>query len=156
MQTAELFLRSGDSKAATVSLLSTGSFEQVFDLPSEVTITSQVLVDRSRAVGADVTVEDVETALRTHRLRADEVALQSWRQLLALQVGDARVKAAEAFRLIDQDKDGRVELSALKRLIQLFEVTEGTAEAITIEMARDGSASIDLERFRSCCGVLPR
>ena len=32
-----------------------------------------------------------------------------------------------------------MELSALKRLIQLFEVTESTAEAITIEMARDGS-----------------
>lgn len=147
MQTAELFLRSGDSKAATVSLLSTGSFEQVFDLPSDVSITSQLLVDRSRAAGADVAVEDVETALRTHRLRADEVGQQGWRQLLALQVGDARVKAAEAFQLLDQDKDGRVELSALKRLIQLFEVTEGTAEAITIEMARDGSASIDLERL---------
>ena len=108
MQTAELFLRSGDSKAATVSLLSTGSFEQVFDLPSDVSITSQLLVDRSRAAGADVAVEDVETALRTHRLRADEVGLQGWRQLLALQVGDARVKAAEAFQLLDQDKDGRV------------------------------------------------
>ena len=130
-----------------MSHLSTGSFELVFDLPSDVSITTQLLADRARAAGADVAVEDFETSLRTHRLSADDVDLAGWRQLLALQVGDARVKATEAFRLLDQDNDGQVDLSALKRLIQLFEVSEETAEAITIEMARDGSESIDLERL---------
>ncbi|MED5384334.1 MAG: ERV1/ALR-related protein [Cyanobacteriota bacterium] len=128
-------------------LLSTASFERVFDLPSDVSITTQLLADRARAAGADVALEDFETSLRTHRLNADDVGLAGWRQLLALQVGDARVKAKEAFQLLDQDNDGQVDLAALKRLIRLFEVSEDTAEAITIEMARDGSESIDLERL---------
>ncbi|AII42840.1 hypothetical protein KR100_05595 [Synechococcus sp. KORDI-100] len=128
-------------------LLSTASFERVFDLPSDVSITTQLLADRARAAGADVALEDFETSLRTHRLNADDVVLAGWRQLLALQVGDARVKAKEAFQLLDQDNDGQVDLAALKRLIRLFEVSEDTAEAITIEMARDGSESIDLERL---------
>ena len=130
-----------------MSLLATRSFDQVFHRLSGASITPALLAEQSKAVGAPLRVEDLETALSTHRLKTTEISLDGWRQLLALQVGDAQVKAREAFKLLDQDADGWINLSDLKRLIQLFEVSEQTADAIALEMARDGSERIDLQRL---------
>ena len=81
------------------------------------------MVDRARVSGAELTLEDLKGILDTHRLREGAMSYRDWRLLLALQLGDVALKAREAFALLDQDGDGLVELNALKRLIQLFEVS---------------------------------
>ena len=128
-------------------LLTTRAFDQVFHRLSGASITPALLTEQSNAVGSPLRMEDLDTALSTHRLKTTQISLDGWRQLLALQLGDAQVKAREAFKLLDQDADGWINLSDLKRLIQLFEVSEQTADAIGLEMARDGSERIDLQRL---------
>ena len=48
---------------------------------------------------------------------------------------------------MDASGTGTIELKLIRRLIRLFEVSDQTAEAIVIEMARDGSDRIDLQRL---------
>ena len=105
------------------------------------------MVDRARVNGAELTLKDLKGVLETHRLREGAMSLRDWRLLLALQLGDVALKAREAFALLDQNGDGLVELNALKRLIQLFEVSSQTSDAIAIEIARDGSESFDLQHL---------
>ena len=122
-------------------------FDLLFDglKPSE--ITAAQIVDCARLSGAELTLQDLKGAIDAHRLREGAISLRDWRLLLALQVGDVALKAREAFALLDQDGDGFVELNALKRLIKLFEVSNQTADAIAIEIARDGSEHIDLQHL---------
>ena len=122
-------------------------FDLLFDglKPSE--ITAAQIVDCARLSGAELTLQDLKGAIEAHRLREGAISLRDWRLLLALQLGDLALKAREAFALLDQDGDGFVELNALKRLIKLFEVSNQTADAIAIEIARDGSEHIDLQHL---------
>ena len=92
------------------------------------------MVDRARVGGAELTLKDLKGVLDTHQLQEGAMSLRDWRLLLALQFGDVALKAREAFALLDQDGDGLVELNALKRLIQLFEVSTQTSDAIAIEI----------------------
>ena len=89
-----------------MSALTPDSFERLFDGLQEVTITPALLVEHASAVNVDIDADDLEMALLTHHLQADEVSPKGWRQLLALQVGDLEVKAREAFDLLDMDGDG--------------------------------------------------
>ena len=123
------------------------TFERLFDDLPPSGLTAELMADRLQAGGADMTVDDLKGAIDAYRLKDGAITLNDWRILLALQVGDADLKAREAFRLLDQDGDGWIELEDLKRLIHLFEVSEQTADAIAIEMARDGSERIDLQRL---------
>ena len=132
---------------ASVSPLTPSSFEQLFADLSDASITPDLLCQRAAAAGVALSVEDLQLAMATHHLITEEVSLQGWRQLLSLQIGNAQVKAREAFHLLDQDDDGFVDLGLLKRLILLFGVSEETADVISIEMARDGSEEIDLQRL---------
>ena len=130
-----------------MAALTSNTFARLFgDLPSS-GLTAELVADRLQVGGADITVEDLKGAIDAYRLKEGAITLNDWRILLALQVGDADLKAREAFRLLDQDGDGWIELEDLKRLIHLFEVSEQTADAIAIEMARDGSERIDLQRL---------
>ena len=127
--------------------LSSSAFETVFSGLSPTGLTAEQMAGRLQSSGADLTVDDLNGAIDAYRLKDGAISLQDWRLLLALQVGDAGLKAREAFRLLDQDGDGWIELADLKRLIHLFEVSEQTADAIAIEIARDGSDRIDLQRL---------
>ncbi|MDA7434803.1 Erv1/Alr family FAD-linked sulfhydryl oxidase [Synechococcus sp. AH-601-J22] len=122
-------------------------FDHLFDGLKTSEITSALLVDRARASGAELTLEDLKGAIDAHRLRGVAISLQDWRLLLALQVGNLALKAREAFAVLDQDGDGWVQLDALKRLIKVFEVSEQIADAIAIEIARDGSERINLQHL---------
>jgi len=130
-----------------VAGLTPQTFDCLFDglKPSE--ITAAQMVDRARVSGAELTLKDLKGVLDTHRLREGAMSLRDWRLLLVLQFGDVALKAREAFALLDQDGDGLVELNALKRLIQLFEVSTQTSDAIAIEIARDGSEYFDLQHL---------
>ena len=105
------------------------------------------IVERVRAVGVALSQDDLKAAALAHRLNFDELTLQQCRILLALQVGDQQVRAKEAFILLDDDKDGWIDLSSLKRLIKLFEVSEQTAAEIALEVAQDGSEKIQMKRL---------
>ena len=111
------------------------------------TLTIQEIVQRAGNAGVTLSPHDLEAAALAHRLNFDELTPQQCRILLALQVGDQQVKAKVAFDLLDDDKDGWVDLSALERLIKLFEVSEQTATEIGLEIAQDGSERIQLERL---------
>ena len=123
------------------------AFDRLFTGVQSSGITAAEMVQRARASGAELTLGDLKGAIEAHRLRDGAITLRDWRLLLTLQVGDAALKAREAFTLLDQDGDGWVELETMKRLIQLFEVSEQTADAIAIEIARDGSERIDLQHL---------
>ena len=127
--------------------LSPELFESLFasDLVSSPTIVE--IVEQVRAAGIALSQDDLNAAALAHRLNFDELTPQQCRILLALQVGDQQVKAREAFTLLDDNKDGFVELVALERLIKLFEVSEQTAADIVLEIAQDGSEKIQVERL---------
>ena len=122
-------------------------FDHLFDglKPSE--ITAVQLVDRARESGVELTLHHLKGALDAHLLRESSMCLRDWRLLLALQLGDVALKAREAFSLLDLDGDGLVELNALKRFIHFFQVSKQTADAIAIEIARDGSEHFDLQHL---------
>ena len=123
------------------------AFDRLFTGVQSSGISAAEMVVLARASGAELTLGDLKGAIEAHRLRDGAITLRDWRLLLTLQVGDAALKAREAFTLLDQDGDGWVELETMKRLIQLFEVSEQTADAIAIEIARDGSERIDLQHL---------
>ena len=127
--------------------LSSARFDQLVDaLPASGASVDEI-VARVEAAGASLNREDLAGAMAAHRLRDGAISRRDWRLLLALQLGDQEVKARQAFALLDPTGTGTVDLALIKRLIQLFEVSEQTAEAIVIEMARDGSERIDLQRM---------
>lgn len=127
--------------------LSADVFESLLASDTGSSPTIQEIVERASLAGVALAKHDLEAAALAHRLNFDELTPQQWRILLALQVGDQQVKAREAFTLLDDDKDGWVELAALERLIKLFEVSEQTASEIGLEIAQDGSEKIQLERL---------
>ena len=123
------------------------SFDELFEGLSQSGITAEVLAERVQKRGGSLTRHDLIGAIDAHHLKEESISLRDWRLLLALQVGDAEIKAREAFSLLDSKGEGTIELSSLKRLIQLFEVSEQTADAIAIEIARDGSDRIDVQHL---------
>ena len=127
--------------------LSPALFERLLASDSSSTLKIQEIVRRAGNAGVTLSPHDLEAAALAHRLNFDELTPQQCRIFLALQVGDQQVKAKEAFDLLDDDKDGWVDLSALERLIMLFEVSEQTATEIGLEIAQDGSERIQLERL---------
>lgn len=127
--------------------LSAEVFERLLASDTGSSPTIQEIVERASLAGVAVAKHDLEAAALAHRLKFDELTQQQCRLLLALQVGDQQVKAREAFALLDDDKDGWVELASLERLIKLFEVSEQTASEIGLEIAQDGSEKIQLERL---------
>ena len=128
-------------------LLSSGRFNQLFeDLPAS-GVTADEIVSRVVAAGGDLDRQALRGAIDAHHLRDGEISSRDWRLLLALHLGDQDVKAREAFALMDASGTGMIELKLIRRLIRLFEVSDQTAEAIVIEMARDGSDHIDLQRL---------
>ena len=128
-------------------LLSSGRFNQLFeDLPAS-GVTADEIVSRVVAAGGDLDRQALRGAIDAHHLRDGEISSRDWRLLLALHLGDQDVKAREAFALMDASGTGMIELKLIRRLIRMFEVSDQTAEAIVIEMARDGSDHIDLQRL---------
>ena len=127
--------------------LSAEVFERLLASDTGSSPTIQEIVERASLAWVAVAKHDLEAAALAHRLKFDELTQQQCRLLLALQVGDQQVKAREAFALLDDDKDGWVELASLERLIKLFEVSEQTASEIGLEIAQDGSEKIQLERL---------
>ena len=127
--------------------LSPELFESLFASGTGSHPTIIEIVERVRAVGVALSQDDLKAAALAHRLKFDELTLQQCRILLALQVGDQQVRAKEAFILLDDDKDGWIDLSSLKRLIKLFEVSEQTAAEIALEVAQDGSEKIQMKRL---------
>ena len=123
------------------------SFDELFEGLSQSGMTAEVLAERVQKRGGSLTRHDLIGAIDAHHLKEESISLRDWRLLLALQVGDAEIKAREAFSLLDSKGEGTIELSSLKRLIQLFEVSEQTADAIAIEIARDGSDRIDVQHL---------
>ena len=128
-------------------LLSSPRFNQLFEAWPAEGVMADEAVRRVEAAGATLNREALAGAMDAHRLRDGAISRRHWRLLLALQLGDQEVKAREAFALLDVAGTGTIELSLIRRLIQLFEVSEQTAQAIAIEMARDGSERIDLQHL---------
>ena len=130
-----------------MALLSSSHFNQLFEALPASGVTVDQIVSRVKAVGGHLHREALRGAIDAHHLRDGAICTRDWRLLLALQVGDPEVKAREAFSLLDSTGAGLIELKLIKRLIQLFEVSEQTADAIAIEMARDGSECIDIHHL---------
>ena len=127
--------------------LSTSAFQELLAaVPSEGAALDD-LCHRASALGAELSINDLTSAAITHHLTLETLQQEQWRWLLALQLGDHQVKASEAFRLLDTDSDGWISLAPLARLLQLFEVSEQTAEAITLELAQDGSEQIQRDHL---------
>lgn len=127
--------------------LSPALFERLLASDASSTLTIQEIVRRAGNAGVTLSPDDLENAALAHRLNFNELTPQQCRIFLAIQIGDQQVKAKEAFELLDDDKDGWVDLSALERLIKLFQVSEQTAIEIGLEIAQDGSERIQLERL---------
>ncbi|WP_413442521.1 ERV1/ALR-related protein [Synechococcus sp. MIT S1220] len=127
--------------------LDSSSFEQLFSTLKKVPISADVLVKQVQELGGTLTLTELESVLTSNRLQPDALTDQQWRQLMALQIGTIQVKAQEAFNLLDSNKDGVVELSVLRRLLQLFDVSQHTAEALTNELCGDGSDRVNFETF---------
>ena len=130
-----------------MALLSSSHFNQLFEALPASGVTVDQIVSRVKAAGGHLHREALRGAIDAHHLRDGAICTRDWRLLLALQVGDPEVKAREAFSLLDSTGAGLIELKLIKRLIQLFEVSEQTADAIAIEMARDGSERIDIHHL---------
>jgi len=130
-----------------VALLSSSQFNQLFEALPASGGTADEIVSRVEAAGGHLNRDALRGAIDAHHLRDGAISTRDWRLLLALQLGDQEVKAREAFSLLDSAGAGTIELKLIKRLIQLFEVSEQTADAITIEMARDGSERIDIHHL---------
>ena len=126
---------------------SSKSFDQLFAGLSPSGVTADEIMGRVQDAGGVLTREDLSGAMDAHHLKDGTISLRDWRLLLALQLGDVEIKAREAFSLLDANAEGSIELSSLKRLIQMFEVSEQTTDAIAIEIARDGSERIDLQHL---------
>ena len=56
-------------------------FDHLFDGLKASEITPALLVDRARARGAEITLEDLKGAIDAHRLRGVAISLQDWRLL---------------------------------------------------------------------------
>tara|TARA_B100000475_G_scaffold147867_1_gene109484 strand:- start:277 stop:2532 length:2256 start_codon:yes stop_codon:yes gene_type:complete len=130
-----------------VALLSSSQFNQLFEALPASGGTADEIVSRVEAAGGHLNRDALRGAIDAHHLRDGAISIRDWRLLLALQLGDQEVKAREAFSLLDSAGAGTIELKLIKRLIQLFEVSEQTADAIAIEMARDGSERIDIHHL---------
>jgi len=130
-----------------VALLSSSQFNQLFEALPASGGTADEIVSRVEAAGGHLNRDALRGAIDAHHLRDGAISIRDWRLLLALQLGDQEVKAREAFSLLDSTGAGLIELKLIKRLIQLFEVSEQTADAIAIEMARDGSERIDIHHL---------
>ena len=130
-----------------MALLSSSQFNQLFEALPASGGTADEIVSRVEAAGGHLNRDALRGAIDAHHLRDGAISTRDWRLLLALQLGDQEVKAREAFSLLDSAGAGTIELKLIKRLIQLFEVSEQTADAITIEMARDGSERIDIHHL---------
>ena len=128
-------------------LLSSSQFNQLFEALPASGGTADEIVSRVEAAGGHLNRDALRGAIDAHHLRDGAISTRDWRLLLALQLGDQEVKAREAFSLLDSAGAGTIELKLIKRLIQLFEVSEQTADAIAIEMARDGSERIDIHHL---------
>ena len=128
-------------------LLSSSQFNQLFEALPASGGTADEIVSRVEAAGGHLNRDALRGAIDAHHLRDGAISIRDWRLLLALQLGDQEVKAREAFSLLDSAGAGTIELKLIKRLIQLFEVSEQTADAIAIEMARDGSERIDIHHL---------
>ena len=137
----------GVSPQNQVALLSSSQFNQLFEALPASGGTADEIVSRVEAAGGHLNRDALRGAIDAHHLRDGAISTRDWRLLLALQLGDQEVKAREAFSLLDSAGAGTIELKLIKRLIQLFEVSEQTADAITIEMARDGSERIDIHHL---------
>ena len=130
-----------------MALLSSSQFNQLFEALPASGGTADEIVSRVEAAGGHLNRDALRGAIDAHHLRDGAISIRDWRLLLALQLGDQEVKAREAFSLLDSAGAGTIELKLIKRLIQLFEVSEQTADAIAIEMARDGSERIDIHHL---------
>ena len=130
-----------------MALLSSSQFNQLFEALPASGGTADEIVSRVEAAGGHLNRDALRGAIDAHHLRDGAISIRDWRLLLALQLGDQEVKAREAFSLLDSAGAGTIELNLIKRLIQLFEVSEQTADAIAIEMARDGSERIDIHHL---------
>ena len=130
-----------------MALLSSSQFNQLFEALPASGGTADEIVSRVEAAGGHLNRDALRGAIDAHHLRDGAISTRDWRLLLALQLGDQEVKAREAFSLLDSAGAGTIELKLIKRLIQLFEVSEQTADAIAIEMARDGSERIDIHHL---------
>lgn len=128
-------------------MLSSSQFNQLFEALPASGGTADEIVSRVEAAGGHLNRDALRGAIDAHHLRDGAISTRDWRLLLALQLGDQEVKAREAFSLLDSAGAGTIELKLIKRLIQLFEVSEQTADAIAIEMARDGSERIDIHHL---------
>ena len=128
-------------------MFSSSHFNQLFEALPASGVMADEIVSRVEAAGGHLNREALGGAIDAHHLRDGAISTRDWRLLLALQLGDPEVKAREAFSLMDASGAGTIELKLIKRLIQLFEVSEQTADAIAIEMARDGSERIDIHHL---------
>ena len=123
------------------------SFETLFATFQKTPISAAALVEQVQTLGGTLTQSELESVLTSNRLQPHALSLHQWRQLMALQIGTIQVKAREVFTLLDSNKDGVVELSLLRQVLQLFDVSQQTAEALSIELCRDGSDRVNLETF---------
>ena len=130
-----------------MTVLSPGAFEDLLAGVPQQGASLEAICAAAKGAGAVLSVDDLNAAATSHHLDLGSLSKTQWRLLLALQLGDHQVKATEAFALLDADGDGWVALTALARVIRLFEVSEQTAEAISIELAQDGSEQIQLDRL---------
>ena len=107
---------------------------------------SKAVVAAARTQGLDIGPREVDKLLGVYRLRKFQDADQFY-SFLALLAGDQTLRIQVAYRLLSKAGQGKVELKAFTKLLELFDLTPSQAEAVGVELSADGSEHLTEAAF---------
>ena len=105
---------------------------------------AEAVISACASAGFSVARQDVDELLRLYQIASFGSEVQ-FIAFLALLAGDRNLRISTAYRLLAQDNDGAVPLGPFAKIIGLFGLSDGDAQALAVEVSADGSETLSLQ-----------
>lgn len=105
---------------------------------------SEALISACASAGFSVAQRDVDDLMRLYRIASFGSEAQFF-AFLTLLAGDRNLRISTAYRLLAQDGGGVVPLDLFARIVGLFGLSDGDAQALAVEVSADGSDTLTLQ-----------
>ncbi|CAM9135103.1 unnamed protein product [Hapterophycus canaliculatus] len=125
---------------------------KLFDVNGGGSVTKPELKEALWSLGQQPSEEEMDGMFREHDVdQTGSLDLNDFKLLMAsrLTYENTREEFAEAFRAIDRNKDGKLDIAELNRLMVAtgFGLVKDELDDIFSLFNRDGSGKVDLEEF---------
>jgi hypothetical protein len=105
---------------------------------------SEAIISACASVGYSVARRDVDDLMRLFRISKFASEGQFF-AVLALLAGDRSLRISTAYRLLAQDGAGVVPIDLFAKVLGLFGLSDGEAQALAVEVSADGSDTLSLQ-----------